>query len=219
MRTLIAAAALALAAGGQALAADLPPPAAPPPRAPAAYLPPPPLFTWTGIYVGINGGYGFGTSTWSDTAAASGNFNANGFLVGGQLGGNYQFGQFVIGLEGDGDWTNIKGVSSTTAPCGIVLTCVTANDWLATVRGRAGYAWDRILFYGTGGAAFGNIQATTAAFPMTTLATQTDGPQAPASKAPLRRTGRRGSNTSTSISGQRTARWLLASVRERLALR
>jgi len=175
-RVLLIAGALALFGGGQALAADLPPPAAPPPRAPAAYIPPPPpLFTWTGIYVGINGGYGFGTTSWSNTFAASGasgNFNANGFLVGGQLGGNYQFGQFVIGLEGDGDWTNIKGASST-APCGIVFTCVTGNDWLATVRGRAGYAWDRILFYGTGGAAFGNIQATTAGLPMTTLSTQT----------------------------------------------
>jgi outer membrane immunogenic protein len=170
MRTLIAAA-LALAAGGQALAADLPQPA-PPPRAPAAYIPPPPLFTWTGIYLGINGGYGFGTTSWSAGALQTGNFNANGFLVGGQLGGNYQIGQFVIGLEGDGDWTNITGTSNLGA-AGCATGCQTSNDWLATVRGRAGYAWDRILFYGTGGAAFGNIQAGFGGAPVTTLSTQT----------------------------------------------
>ncbi len=51
--------------------------------------------------------------------------------------------------------------------------CQTANDWLATVRGRAGYAWDRILFYGTGGAAFGNIQAKLNGAGVTTLSTQT----------------------------------------------
>jgi outer membrane immunogenic protein len=39
------------------------------------------------------------------------------------------------------------------------------SDWLATVRGRAGWAWDRVLFYGTGGAAFGNVQAAGSGFP------------------------------------------------------
>ena len=174
-RVSLIAGALALLGGYQALAADLPPPAAPPPRAPAAYLPPP-LFTWTGIYIGINGGYGFGSTSWTQpapcglAACATGNFNAGGFLVGGQLGGNYQIGQFVIGLEGDGDWTNING---TTTVLGCGAGCTTSNDWLATVRGRAGYAWDRILFYGTGGAAFGNIQANVGAAGVTTLSTQT----------------------------------------------
>ena len=58
MRRAIFAGAFALALGAQAFAADLPPAAAPP-RAPAAYIPPPPLFSWTGFYLGINGG-GFG---------------------------------------------------------------------------------------------------------------------------------------------------------------
>ena len=43
--------------------------------------------------------------------------------------------------------------------------CETQSTWLATVRGRAGWAWDRVLFYGTGGAAFGNVQAAAGALP------------------------------------------------------
>ena len=108
-RILIAGAVALAAAGGQVLAADLPPAAAPPPRAPAAYIPPPPLFSWTGIYLGINGGYGFGQCNWTITlGAGTGNFNTSGFLIGGTLGANYQIGAFVIGLEGDGDWNNAR---------------------------------------------------------------------------------------------------------------
>jgi len=151
------------------LAADLPVPA-PTPR--VAYVPPPPLYTWTGIYLGINGGYAFGTSSWSNPVFTTGNFNTNGWLVGGTLGGNYQIGQFVIGLEGDGDWTNINGTTNFDG-CATFAGCKTSNDWLATVRGRAGWAWDRTLFYATGGAAFGNIQANLGVNPVTTLSTQT----------------------------------------------
>ncbi len=169
MKRILLAAALALAAGGQALAADLPQPAPPPPRAPATYVPAPvPVFSWTGIYVGINGGYGFGTSNWTAPTGSTGNFNTDGFLVGGTIGGNYQWNQFVLGIEGDGDWTNLAG--TTYANCGV--GCTTQSDWLATVRGRAGYAFDRILIYGTGGGAFGNVQAGTAAGGLFQSATQ-----------------------------------------------
>jgi outer membrane immunogenic protein len=152
MNRFVIAGALALAAGGQALAADLPPPMAPPPRAPATYVPAPvPIFTWSGIYVGINGGYAFGTAT---SSLGGGNVTPNGFLAGATLGGNYQFGNFVVGVEGDGDWTNLDGTTGTVGAGAEVK-----SNWLATVRGRAGYAWDRVLFYGTAGGAFGNVQA------------------------------------------------------------
>ena len=151
MRRAIFAGAFALALGAQAFAADLPPAAAPP-RAPAAYIPPPPLFSWTGFYLGINGGGSWGTAT---DQFNGGGVNTNSFLIGGTLGGNYQIGAFVIGLEGDGDWNSLDGQNSTCIPSG----CETKSGWLATVRGRAGWAWDRVLFYGTGGAAFGNVQA------------------------------------------------------------
>jgi outer membrane immunogenic protein len=148
MKRILIAGVFALAAGGQALAADLPPPVAPPPRAPATYVPVPvQVFSWTGIYVGINGGYNFGTVT----PTGGGGFNTSGFLIGGTVGGNYQIGQFVIGLEGDGDYNSQKNnISTGHGGAGATFT----SDWLATARGRAGYAWDRVLFYGTGGAAF-----------------------------------------------------------------
>ena len=157
------AAALALAAGGHALAADLPQPGPPPPRAPATYVPVPvPVFTWSGVYIGVNGGYAFGTSNWNDPVdGPTGNFNTTGYLAGGTVGGNYQWGQFVFGVEGDWDWSNLNGTSFTNCIGG----CETKSDWLATARFRAGYAWDRILFYGTGGGAFGNLQAGWGTYP------------------------------------------------------
>src|SRR5208282_4988529 len=104
MKRILLAGAFALAAGGQALAADLPQPGPPPPRAPATYVPvPAPAFSWSGIYVGINGGYAFGTGDFSSGASVSG---VNGFLAGGTIGANYQWGRFVLGIEGDGDWTS-----------------------------------------------------------------------------------------------------------------
>jgi outer membrane immunogenic protein len=160
MKRILMAGALALAAGGQALAADLPPPVMPTP--PATYLPIAAPFSWTGIYVGVNGGYAFGTSNWTSAAfPPTGNFNPTGGVIGGTLGGNYQMGSFVIGIEGDGDWTNLN--RTTFNACG--PGCETKSSWLATVRGRAGWAWDRVLFYGTGGAAFANVQAAAGVLP------------------------------------------------------
>ncbi len=151
MKRMLIAGALALAAGGQAFAADLPVPAPPPPRAPATYVPVAPVFTWTGIYIGVNGGYSFGT-TEPLGAGAGPNFSTNGIVAGGTIGGNYQVGAFVFGVEGDFDWDNIKGNIPGCVGCEIKST------WLATARGRVGVAFDRVLVYGTGGAAFQNIQ-------------------------------------------------------------
>ncbi len=160
--------AVVLAAVGQALAADLPEPA-PPPRAPAAYVPVAvPAFNWGGVYLGLNGGYGFGTSNWTVTTGAipavigtsTGNFNTSGFLIGGTLGANFQANAFVFGVEGDLDWSSLKGSASAVNGAGCV-SCQTSETWLGTGRARAGVAWDRVLFFLTGGAAFGNIIATT----------------------------------------------------------
>jgi outer membrane immunogenic protein len=164
MKRILIAGAVALAASGQALAADLPQPG-PPPQAPAYYKVPQPVFSWTGIYLGVNGGYSFGSSTWNSPGLLPSTNSPDGFLIGGTIGGNYQFNQFVLGIEGDGDWANLNG-TTFSGSCA-AFGCTTQSDWLATVRGRAGFAWNRLLFYGTGGAAFGDLRASSGVLPWT----------------------------------------------------
>jgi outer membrane immunogenic protein len=137
-------------AGSAAGAADLPPYYQPGP----AYNP---IYTWTGFYVGINGGGGWGSSQWD----AVNSFDVSGGLIGGTVGYNWQFGQAVLGAEGDIDWSNIKGTTTVLCPGG----CETRNKWLATARGRLGLAFDRFLPYVTGGLAFGDINATVPILP------------------------------------------------------
>jgi outer membrane immunogenic protein len=148
--------ALLAVAATAAVAADLP--RAVPARAPAAYLPI--GYNWTGFYVGINGGYAWGRSHWNSFGSSS---DPSGGMVGGTAGYNWQGAgsPWVFGLEGDLDWTNIKGTFvNATCPIG----CQTQNDWLGTVRGRLGYAWDRVMPYVTGGLAVGNIKASQPGF-------------------------------------------------------
>lgn len=156
MKSIWFAGVLALAATGQALAADLPP-AGPPPRAPAAYVPAAaPVYDWGGIYVGLNAGYAFGDSNWG-SPASTGSFSADGALVGGTLGVNFQANQFVFGVEGDIDWQDLDGKVANSV-CGTGVSCQSESEWLGTVRGRVGFALDRVLFYGTAGGAFGDVQ-------------------------------------------------------------
>src|SRR5262245_24672691 len=95
-----------------------------------------PYYNWTGFYLGINGGGGWGSSTWDGV----GNFGVSGGLIGVTGGYNYQFNQFVLGGEADIDWSGIKG---STAVCFNV--CETKNSWLGTARIRLGYAFDRFM--------------------------------------------------------------------------
>src|SRR5262245_7867316 len=89
----------------------------------------------------------------------------NGGVVGGTfpgttdaaLGANFQAGAFVFGIEGDWDYSAIN-TGTTASICTFSGQCQTGNNWLATVRGRAGYAADRVLLYLTGGGAFANVQ-------------------------------------------------------------
>lgn len=134
-------------------AADMAQPAPAPYYPPAAVYAPPP-YSWTGFYFGINGGGGFGGSSWD----SSGSRDVSGGLIGAQLGYNYQIGQTVVGVEGDFDATDLNGGGNSNCTAG----CKTSNDWLSTVRGRVGYAADRFMPYVTAGAAFGNIKASTA---------------------------------------------------------
>ena len=120
-----------------------------------------PEFNWSGLYVGINGGYSFGASNWTDSVSggSSGLFGTSGFAFGGTLGANYQSGALVLGVEGDGGWTKVSGFGTYAATPLCAGGCITRNGWLSTARGRVGFAFGRFLAYGTGGAAFGNVQA------------------------------------------------------------
>ena len=156
MKHLVLAGLAVLAAGAlsePAAAADMTP------RYQQPYLKAPiynPVFTWTSFYFGLNGGGGWGRSSWDRT----GQFDLSGGVIGGTAGFNWQIGQVVLGIEGDVDWSGVSGTTSTLCPAG----CATRNDWLGTTRGRVGYAFDRFLPYLTGGLAFGDIRAVTPGF-------------------------------------------------------
>jgi outer membrane immunogenic protein len=161
--TLLAAAGLGAATAHGASAADL--------SMPPVYRAPPPLyFTWTGWYVGLNGGGGWGksnqTASFNATgvpAGSTGNFNTSGGLAGGTIGYNYQMGQWLVGAEADLDWSNIRGTfnGAVTVPGGRAPFSLTSQlNWLDTTRVRVGWTWDHVLFYGTAGAAVGGVTAT-----------------------------------------------------------
>ena len=145
-----------------AFAADLPP-APPVAQAPAVFVPPPPPFTWTGWYVGGNLGWGWTDVNLTDVGAPTfppgqpllspgvqSSLNQNGFLGGAQLGVNYQINQFVIGLEGDFDYTDIKNSQSA----GFLGGGSYKDPWTSTITARFGWAVDRALFYGKAGGAW-----------------------------------------------------------------
>jgi outer membrane immunogenic protein len=150
---------------GPVLAADLP--SAPSYQAPAMVPAVPPAYNWTGIYIGLNGGYGFGQVTpmslYSNGFTAF-NFNANGLLGGATVGAQIQSGHTVLGLEGDIDWTNangsgngnifFNGANRGTAKLSSDISAI------STLRARVGYAADNWLFYGTGGVAVTNESST-----------------------------------------------------------
>jgi len=150
----------------QASAADLPVKARP--MAPVVTA-----FNWTGCYIGGNvGGKWVRTSGSTDVAAAG--IGAAGSIVwadadnstliaGGQVGCNYQApgSNWVFGIEGDLDWQRWSRVNTvgTVFPFPFVTgdTFEWRSRWEGSARGRIGYAWDRVLLYVTGGAAFTDL--------------------------------------------------------------
>ena len=159
-RILLAACAAILALAQPSLAADLARPIyKAPPRAPYYVAP----FSWTGAYIGINGGYGFGKSNYE--FGGTNDFNVKGAMVGGTAGYNLQTGTWVWGLEADLDASWIKGNDAVAC---IAPGCETKNLWLGTGRGRIGFTMDRALIYGTGGAALGSLKFSPATNPTET---------------------------------------------------
>ncbi|GJD33785.1 outer membrane protein [Methylobacterium aerolatum] len=182
MKSLATSLAMFTALTAVASAADLPRRAAPPP-----VFTPVPVFTWTGAYFGVNAGY-----AWSDNqnirsfeinnsgaglvinqlGAASVRSKQDGFTGGGQIGYNYQFtpgSGIVVGIEADAAYTDLDRRRTRVVDAGIGVPGVTlintsrqSLDFLGTVRGRIGYAFDRFMIYGTGGFAYGNVRYQTA---------------------------------------------------------
>jgi outer membrane immunogenic protein len=171
-KILLAAAAVAASFVVPAQAADLARPA------PPVYAPPPPViavFTWTGCYVGANGGGIWAQKTFTNTAlvpglpffglpaiAAGADFGSqtvSGGLGGLQGGCNYQVANWVFGIQGDYDWSGAKGDgSNTNAAIGFGFLGGVTNHVevksIASVTGRVGYAWGRFLGYVKAGGAW-----------------------------------------------------------------
>ena len=142
-------ASLALLAGGAASAADMPYRKGTLPPAPAL----PEFFSWTGFYAGGQIGYSWGSERTRFIAAngigAAFTSDTNLVLGGGHAGFNYQFGSYVLGIEGDIEALNSDGRFRHALGIGEVK-----RDWQASVRGRLGFAMDRFMIYATGGATF-----------------------------------------------------------------
>jgi outer membrane immunogenic protein len=133
-----------------------------------------PVYNWTGFYIGVNGGAAGHEATTNDLNGWGGlgtppyvspwfKSNTTSATFGGQAGYSWQMRNFVFGVEGD---VNYVGASQTFVPpnslattCGpgCVATATNELTWLATFRGRAGFAVDRILFYCTAGVAVGQV--------------------------------------------------------------
>jgi len=114
-------------------------------RAPYTVNQPLNAYSWAGPYLGGNLGYGWGSVDNNPT-------KPSGFAGGIQAGYNWQSGPWVFGAEGD---IQASGAEQTFAPWKF------SNPWFGTLRGRVGYALGNVMFYGTGGLAFGELRATT----------------------------------------------------------
>ena len=156
MKKLIIGAAFAAVSSACAFAADLPMQAYK--SAPVVSQ----VYNWTGLYVGVNGGYGWGSQdplTLVSNRFDRTSFDISGGMFGGTMGAQIQQGYVVLGLEGDLDWANVKG-NGITSPAiagigqGITLNIASNISAVGTARARAGVAMNNLLFYVTGGAAF-----------------------------------------------------------------
>ena len=148
----------AIVASGSAFAADLGgrPPA---PIAPVVAL----AYDWTGFYLGVSGGYGWGQATWTDQN--DGDFaqflgqqypmRPSGGMLGGQVGYNKQFDRIVLGAEFSGSATWMKDTVQNSTVTGVFGTTNVQALYAATAK--LGYAMDRILVYGKGGPAFAQM--------------------------------------------------------------
>ncbi len=149
---------LVIGFGANALAADMPS------ARKVASVPVPAAYNWSGLYAGVNGGYGWGKLT-----DDGGSVRANGFVGGGQVGANWQNGALVLGVEADFQGTSQKH-TETAGP----LTVSGKLPWFGTLRGRVGWTpAERWLVYVTGGGSYGKVTVEGSAFGVTVSSSDT----------------------------------------------
>jgi outer membrane immunogenic protein len=149
--------ALAALVGASARAADTPV------KTPVPAEPPFTVYSWSGFYIGVQGGGGWSRVVQTDSRPFNSDpYHGTGGVIGGTLGVNMQFDQIVFGLEADGASSWIKDSTIGTNPLfgncgGATPRCFSNLQALATVRARAGIAMDNVLPYVTGGLAVGSL--------------------------------------------------------------
>ncbi len=132
-------------------------------------------FSWTGFYLGIKGGYGWGNADYTAPLGGGASFTSNGdvdgFLIGGYAGAQYQFSNnVVLGAEIDVDYRNGDDTANYLInppgvdPFGGTIGLNTEMNWTGSARLRAGYAMDRWMPYVTGGFAFADYDAQVLSF-------------------------------------------------------
>jgi outer membrane immunogenic protein len=166
MKRVVLTAAALLVAGTSAFAADLT-------VRPMAVKAPPVTtaipFNWTGCYLGVAAGYQWGQSGqvarsgYDAGKPLTGDYDLSGGIAGGTIGCNYEFSNnIVIGIEDDYSWTDKKGSANDLMPFNTKALNTTKEKWIDTLRGRIGYAFDRVMVYGTAGVAFAGTDVTVA---------------------------------------------------------
>ncbi len=117
------------------------------------------IYDWSGFYIGANGGWGSSRKCWDLTndgfgpipAFAEGCHDATGGVVGGQIGYRWQAGTWVFGLEGQGNWADLRGSNVSLFDPTVVNR--SRIDSFGLLTGQVGWAWNNVLLYVKGGAA------------------------------------------------------------------
>lgn len=111
-----------------------------------------PVYSWSGIYGGVNAGWAWGPTNWLfDVVHTTTAHQVSGGFGGFQAGYNFQIRSFVLGVEGDYEFANVNGSSLCPNPA---FLCHSKVRNIADIAGRIGFAWDRVLFYAKGGEAW-----------------------------------------------------------------
>ena len=126
-----------------------------------------PAYDWSGFYVGVFGGGGFGNHNLTNALGNAGfanftlNYDSTGAVAGGEVGYNAQSGNLMVGVEADGSWSGISGSDVGAFNAGNATAIdATKLRWAGTVRARGGIIVDRLMLFFTGGWAYGDLMHT-----------------------------------------------------------